>query len=297
MKRISVFICTYNRGKLINGTLKALINNQTRKPNEIVIVNGGGESNCQSTLEKWKRIFPQIKIIKIENVNLAASRNVGLPFCQGDLILQTDDDARPLPDWIEKLEKAHARYPTAGVIGGNVIDANGRSFLSRIADVATFPHYDSMHQVRNVPGVNSSYKREVIEQVGDYDTSLFRGEDVDYNWRAIQKGWKVLYIPDIQVLHINRPTWKGLFFQHYMYGRAHFLVRRKWPKMYSPYPIYIDSIYSFLRWMASWVWFPWLDAFLKSFKMVSQPNGFEFFTLGFINISNRIGTSVQKNFH
>ena len=101
-KIISVFICTFNRGKLINGTLDALITNQNRKPNEIVIVNGGGESNCQPTREKWKRIFHQIKIIKTENVNLAASRNVGLPYCHGDLILQTDDDARPLHDWIEK---------------------------------------------------------------------------------------------------------------------------------------------------------------------------------------------------
>ena len=36
--KISVFICTYNRGKLISGTLKSLINNQTIKPDEIVVV-------------------------------------------------------------------------------------------------------------------------------------------------------------------------------------------------------------------------------------------------------------------
>jgi GT2 family glycosyltransferase len=274
-----------------------LINNQNRKPDEIVIVNGGGKNNCQPILKKWKRIFPEINIITIENVNLAASRNVGLPYCHGDLILQTDDDARPFPDWIEKLEKAHEKYPNAGVIGGDVIDAGGRSFLSRIADVATFPHYDKVQDVRNVPGVNSSYKREVIHQVGKYDETLFRGEDVDYNWRIIKSGWKVVYVPEIKVYHVNRPTWRGLFFQHYMYGRAHFLVRSKWPEMYSPYPKKIDSIYTLLKWLASWVWFPWLDAFLKSCKMKSQPNGFEFFTLGFINISNRIGTSFQKNFH
>lgn len=274
-----------------------MIYKQNRRPDEIVIVNGGGKNDCQPTLEKWKLNYSNLKIINTDNINLASSRNIGLPHCNGDLILQTDDDARPLPDWIEKLEKAHERYPTAGVIGGDVIDAGDRSFLSRIADVATFPHHDRMHRVRNVPGVNSSYKKEVIKQVGKYDLSLFRGEDVDYNWRAIQVGWKVLYIPDIKVLHVHRPTWRGLFLQHYMYGRSHFLVRSKWPDMYSPYPIKIDSIYSFIKWLASWVWFPWLDAFLKSCKMMNQPNGFEFFTLGFINISNRIGTSVQKNFH
>jgi GT2 family glycosyltransferase len=277
--------------------LDALINNQNRIPDEIIIVNGGGKNDCQKTLEKWQKEFPAINIIQTKNKNLAASRNIGLPYCKGDLIFQTDDDARPLPDWIEKLEKAHTRYPAAGVIGGDIIDAGGRSYLSQIADTATFPHHFSTCEVRSVPGVNSSYKKEVISQVGEYDETLFRGEDVDYNWRAIKNGWKVVYIPEIKVYHVHRPTWNGLLRQHYMYGRAHFLVRSKWPEMYSPYPKKIDSIYTFLKWLASWVWFPWLDAFLKSCKMKSQPNGFEFFTLGFINISNRIGTSVQKNFH
>ena len=277
--------------------MDALINNQNRIPDEIIIVNGGGENDCQETLKKWKSIFSNLKIINTENINLANSRNIGLPYCKGNLILQTDDDARPLPDWIEKMEKAHARYPAAGVIGGDVIDAGGKSYLSQIADTATFPHHFSICEVRSVPGVNSSYKKEVIHQVGKYDERLFRGEDVDYNWRAIRNGWKVVYIPEIKVYHIHRPTWIGLLKQHYMYGRAHFLVRSKWPEMYSPYPKKINSIYTFFKWLASWVWYPWLDAFLKSCKMVSRPNGFEFFTLGFINISNRVGASIQKNFH
>ena len=49
--------------------MDALINNQNRIPDEIIIVNGGGEKNCQSTLVKWKSIFSNIKIIKTENIN------------------------------------------------------------------------------------------------------------------------------------------------------------------------------------------------------------------------------------
>ena len=276
--------------------MDALINNQNRIPDEIIIVNGGGENDCQDILSKWKSVFSNLRIINTENINLANSRNIGLPYCKGDLILQTDDDARPLSDWIEKLEKAHARYPTAGVIGGDVIDADGRSFLSRIADVATFPHHVRIHLVRNVPGVNSSYKREVIEQVGKYDHSLFRGEDVDYNWRAIQLGWEVLYIPDIKVLHVHRSTWIGLFKQHYMYGRANYLVRSKWPDMYSPYPLKLNSTYSILKWIASWIWFPWVDGYYKAKNMKNEINGFDCLILGLVNISNRIGIAIQRIF-
>ena len=131
--KTSVFICTYNRGHLINGTLRSIIIEQTKKPDEIVIVNGGGENDCNKVLNEWKKVFSPLKIIKTKNKNLASSRNVGLNMCHGDIILQTDDDARPFPDWIEKVVKFHLKYPNCGVIGGRVIDASKRNFLSKIA--------------------------------------------------------------------------------------------------------------------------------------------------------------------
>ena len=294
---ISVSICTYNRGNLINGTLEALINNQTRYPNEIIIVNGGGENDCQKTLEKWQKEFSSLKIIQTKNKNLAASRNIGLAHCSGDLILQTDDDARPFPNWIEEIVKAHKNNPDCGVIGGGVIDASRGNFLSKIADIATFPNHKKNTIVRSVPGVNSSYKKEVIDQVGKYDETLFRGEDVDYNWRAIQKGWDVLYCPEIKVKHLHRPSWKGLFQQHFMYGRAHYLVRKKWPEMYSHYPLKISSIKSLLKWLASWGWIPFNDAVQKSSRLTSQMNGFDILVFLFVNLSNRVGTAMQRHFY
>ena len=124
---ISILICTYNRGNLIEATLKALISQHTKQPYEIIIVNGGGKNNCQQILEKWKTKFPNLKIFITKNINLSASRNIGLRECTGNLILQTDDDARPFPNWIERIVEAHKLYPDVGVIGGDVIDAGGTS--------------------------------------------------------------------------------------------------------------------------------------------------------------------------
>ena len=277
--------------------MDALINNQNRIPDEIIIVNGGGENDCQKTLEKWQKEFPAINIIQTKNKNLAASRNIGLPHCSGDLILQTDDDARPLPNWIEEMVKAHINNPDCGVIGGRVIDASQGRFLSKIADIATFPNHKKNTKVRSVPGVNSSYKKEVIDQVGKYDETLFRGEDVDYNWRTIQKGWNVLFCPEIKVKHLHRPTWKDLFQQHFMYGRAHYLVRKKWPEMYSHYPLKIFSIKSLLKWITSWSWTPLNDAIQKSSQLAPKMNGFDILVFLFVNLSNRVGTAMQRHFY
>jgi glycosyltransferase involved in cell wall biosynthesis len=295
--KTTVFICTYNRGNLIEGTLESLLKNQNRSPDEIVIVNGGGIKNCQKMIKKWQNKFPIIKTIQTRNKNLATSRNVGLPHCSGDLILQTDDDARPFPNWIEEIVKAHKNNPAWGVIGGQVIDASRGNFLSKIADIATFPNHNTTQKVRSVAGVNSSYKKEVIELVGEYDETLFRGEDVDYNWRAIQKGWNVLFCPEIKVKHLHRPTWKGLFQQHFMYGRAHYLVRKKWPEMYSHYPLKIVSIKSLFKWFASWSWTPLNDAIQKSSQLPSKMNGFDILVFLFVNLSNRVGTAIQRHFY
>ena len=291
--KTSVFICTYNRGHLINGTLRSIIIEQTKKPDEIVIVNGGGENDCKRVLNEWKKVFSPLKIIKTKNKNLASSRNVGLKMCHGDIILQTDDDARPFPDWIEKVVKFHLKYPNCGVIGGRVIDASKRNFLSKIADVSTFPSHSCIKKVRSIAGVNSSYKKEVIIKVGKYDETLFRGEDVDYNWRVRLIGWDILYHPELKVKHIHRPSWKSLFYQHFMYGRAHYLVRKKWPKMYSHYPLRISSVSTLIKLIASWTLIPFLDAATKAKKLNNYINGFEIIIISIINISNRMGTTVE----
>lgn len=244
---ISVIICTYNRGSLIKDTLKSLIENPSKSADEIIVVNGGGANDCEETLNHWKAKCPYLKELKTENINLANSRNIGLKHCKGDLVLMTDDDARVFPDWIEKMEEAHELYPEAGVIGGQIVDASGHSFLSRVADVITFPLYKETTEVNSVPGVNCSYKKAVIDAIGEQDVQLFRGEDVDYNWRAKQAGWKVLYVPEIKVYHAHRPSWKGLFHQHHMYGRAYYRVRKKWPAMYCAYPRHLKTFRMWLK--------------------------------------------------
>ena len=244
---ISVLICTFNRGGLIHDTLKALIEEQEERPDEIIVVNGGGEHSCSQTLNFWKAKFPHLYEIPTTNINLATSRNLGLSHCKGDIILQTDDDARPFPDWLKRMRESHVLHPEAGAIGGEVVDSSGKSWVVKVADAITFPFYSQTTEVRTIPGVNSSYKKEVIEQIGNYDVTLFRGEDVDYNWRVIQGGWKVLYIPGIKVYHHHRNSWKALIRQHYMYGRAYYRVRKKWPLMYSVYPRSLKSIRDFLK--------------------------------------------------
>jgi GT2 family glycosyltransferase len=190
----------------------------------------------------------EVVLIKTLNKNLATSRNTGLPHCFGDIIAMTDDDAEVSQDWITKMKVIHAEHPEAGGVGGAVIGTKGEeNLISRLADQVTFSSPHEPRYVRTLPGVNVSYKREVIDNVGFQDETLFRGEDVDFNWRIKQLGYEIYYDPSIKVLHHHRPTLGKFLLQHYMYGRAYYLVRKKWPEMYCVYPHGLRSFRDMLK--------------------------------------------------
>ena len=230
----SVLICTYNRHELLRGVLRSLVADATEKPDQIVVVNGGDE-RADEIVRSYSSAQTSIRLIKTVNKNAAASRNEGLPHCEGDIIAMTDDDAEVFPDWVTQMKRAHREHPEAGAVGGSVLGVDTGSISGKVADLITFPGWPDCRYVRTLPTVNISYKRDAVERVGVLDEALFRGEDVDYNWRVKRLGYEIYFDPAVRVYHHHRPNWRELVRQQYMYGRAYYLVRRKWRDMYCVY--------------------------------------------------------------
>lgn len=245
--KVSVLICTYNRHELLKDALRTLIKETREKPDQVVVVNGGNEEADRVVESFRERIDIELKLVKTVNKNLAVSRNVGLPYCTGDIIAITDDDARVFPDWIAQMKHAHEEHPEAGAVGGPIFAAEDHRLINRIANYVIFPTQASKRYVRTVPGVNCSYKRKAVEETGAYDEDLFRGEDVDFNWRMKRLGYEIYHDPTIRVYHYHRTSWLGLAKQVYMYGRAYYLVRAKWPEMYSIYPHGLKNLHDFTK--------------------------------------------------
>jgi len=217
--------------------LRALLDETSEKPDQVIVVNGGDERTDKLVAEYSGRNGVDMQLIKTMNVNLATSRNIGIPLCSGEIVAMTDDDAEVYPDWVTQMKRVHAEHPTAGAVGGAIIGANsGQSLISRLSDIVTFPMPTEPREVRTLPGVNVSYKRAVLQQIGPQDETLIRSEDVDFNWRVKLAGYTVFFDPAIKVKHHHRPTLRRFIYQHYMYGRGYYLVRRKYPEMYCIYP-------------------------------------------------------------
>lgn len=248
MTKLSVLICTYNRPEMLDRALTALIDRTDEKPDQVVVVNGGDSRADQVVNSFVGHSNVRVQLVNTVNVNLAVSRNLGLSYCEGEIVAMTDDDAEVFPDWVSLHKRLHREHPEAGAVGGAVIGVSSqKSFLSRLSDVVTFVSPPEPANVRTLPGVNVSYKRQVLQQVGPQDESLFRGEDVDFNWRIQNLGYSIYYNPSVKVLHHHRPSLRRFLHQHHMYGRAYYLVRRKWTGMYCVYPHKITRFRDLLK--------------------------------------------------
>jgi GT2 family glycosyltransferase len=69
----------------------------------------------------------------------------------------------------------------------------------------TFLNEDETSEVGSVVGAFMMVRREAIEQIGLLDETFFMyGEDLDWAKRIHEAGWKIMYYPAVQVLHIKR---------------------------------------------------------------------------------------------
>ncbi|HEV3310526.1 MAG TPA: glycosyltransferase [Chloroflexota bacterium] len=231
--RITLLICTSGRANLLDRCLVAVASESAR-PDQVVVVNGT-DGETPAVVGRHAPSFAEVVLVEHPNRNLATLRNLGVPHCTGDVVAMTDDDALPGPEWVSAIRAAHAAHPEAGGIGGPVRGTKD-SFLSRVADRVVFPDPRPGKPIMTLPTVNMSYKCVAMETAGTFDETLFRGEDVDFNWRVAQAGFTIAFEPEMKVTHEHRASLVGLFRQQYMYGRAYVLVRSKWPDMYAVYP-------------------------------------------------------------
>ncbi|NDJ54912.1 MAG: glycosyltransferase family 2 protein [Chloroflexi bacterium] len=69
----------------------------------------------------------------------------------------------------------------------------------------TFLDEDETTEVGSVVGAFMMLRQEVINQIGLLDETFFMyGEDLDWAKRASEAGWKVMYYPGVEVLHVKR---------------------------------------------------------------------------------------------
>jgi glycosyltransferase involved in cell wall biosynthesis len=219
---ISVIIPTLNESTLA-ATLEALTK-QSRMPDEIIVVGLDGSAITAD--------YPMVRFIDTSKpVCAAAARNRGILSSRGDVLLLTDADCIPAPDWVER----HATAQQAGlkIVGGGVA-LDGSNYWAQSDNVSMF--HDFVEQQPSgekalLPTLNLSVHRSVIQTVGLLDESFpgAAAEDADWTIRMRLAGYTLKFEPGAVVRHAPaRTQWSDVVTHWRSLGYSAIRVRQRY---------------------------------------------------------------------
>ncbi|MEW6682915.1 MAG: glycosyltransferase [Nitrospirota bacterium] len=205
---VSIVICTYNRGDLLDRALDYL-QRQHDPRCEVVVVDGPSTDNTGEVIDKWRH---RIKVAKNSERNLSISRNIGIRLAAGDIVAFIDDDALPFGDWVGALLAEYNSVPRAvGGIGGVtylagslefqaediVVDSYGRATLNPTRDETL-----RSDRFRTQLGTNSSFKRKVLLEIGGFDEEYdYFLDESDVCMRVLRAGYRLVCSPQLFIRH------------------------------------------------------------------------------------------------
>ncbi|PNR97772.1 glycosyl transferase [Petrotoga mexicana DSM 14811] len=184
--------------------LNSLIN-QTRKPDEIIVVDGQSTDNTVSIIEKLAEKSNNIKIITNKKKYTPYGLNLGIKNSKGDFVFIAGSHTEFDKKYLESCVKFLMKHPEAGAVGGVSLatPVNAKSCLQKsMAFSFSSPfgtasrHRYQVKEPREVDTVAyACYRREVFDKVGYFNDKLLRNQDIEFNYRMRKKGLKIFLLP------------------------------------------------------------------------------------------------------
>ncbi len=245
--RLSVVVVTYNALPYVEQCLASVAGWET------VVVDHG---STDGTVDVVRRRFPDVRVVEQENLGLGAGWNRGIRETAGRYVLILNADAWAAGDGVERLLRFAETRPDAAVVGPRLLNPDGSLqssvrgfptlwrlateyfFLRKLAPrsralnafyAGGFDH-DRVAEAEFVMGSVMLVRREAIEQVGPLDEDFFLfSEETDWCYRFRRAGWKVLFFPEAEFVHVGGASHGGRMFRENVRGHLRFLAKHRGP--------------------------------------------------------------------
>lgn len=247
--RVSVVMTIKNEAVTLPDLLASL-EQQTRKPDEIIVVDGGSHDGSVALLRTWQTRLP-LRIWERPGASIAEGRNFALAQANGDIVAVTDGGVVLSPDWLERVTSPFLGADAPDVVSG-FFEADPRSPLELALSVTTLPLVDEIDPRRFLPSSRSvAFRRSLFLAGLRYPSWLDYGEDVVFDLRLRRVGARFRFEPAACVRYRPRQSLRAFFWQYFHYARgdgkaglfpARHLIR------YTTYLVFLPLMLTFRRW-------------------------------------------------
>jgi len=182
MPLFSVIIPLYNKENWIGNTLQSVLS-QTFSDFEVIIVNDGSTDNGASIAESFQD--ERIYLFSKENGGVSAARNFGIEKATSNYIAFLDADDFWYPNFLKNMVSMINQFPEEKVFSSAIeIEIKGKFFE---ADYS-IPKTDKLQVIDFFKGSSNQtaiftssaiFKKSIFDEIGNFDTTLKTGEDID----------------------------------------------------------------------------------------------------------------------
>lgn len=226
--QVTALVVNWNGAAQLGACLDALLG-QDHDGLEVVVVDNASADDSLDVLAPWVRDHGVRVVANPTNRGFAGGVNDGLDASDAPLVLVSNYDIRPAPDFVSRAVAALLADDRRGAVqgklvrftlapnGADVIDTTGhlafttRLFRNRGEGQIDRGQFDDPGEVFGASGALVLYRRAMLDDlaipvagrgVEVFDEDLFAYfEDVDLDWRAQRRGWTCWYEPTAVARH------------------------------------------------------------------------------------------------
>jgi len=211
---VSIIICTRDHAESLRATLEALgrVFVPERWTVEVLVVDNGSTDPTPAVVREARLSTMTVRYVLESRPGQSRARNAGLAVARGDIILFTDDDVRPAPDWLERLVTPLLEQSCDAVVGRiEAAESLHRTWMQPVHKVwVTIPVATGDTEPEMV-GANMGFRRTVLERIPAFDPELGPGalgfgDDTLFSWQLEAAGFRLRRIADAGVVHHFEPA-------------------------------------------------------------------------------------------
>ena len=212
---ISIIVPVYNEISQTVACLESIYQQAISVDYEVILADDCSPDPLHKILKKIKglRYYRNEKNLQfLENCN----HNSG--YARGDYIVFLNNDTLVKPGWLQSLYQTFFEHGDVGVVGSKLLfptgelqeaggiiweDASGWNW-GRGQD-PNHPLYNFVRDVDYVSGASFMIKTDLFREIGGFSSGLEKAyyEDTDCCFRVRELGYRVLYQPLSEVIHIE----------------------------------------------------------------------------------------------